>query len=57
MLCKMHSLMFMVKILVNHLINICRHQTSQKIHVNAWNFECEMDPQGVKLKLLVLVNF
>jgi hypothetical protein len=49
--------MFMVKILVNHLINICRHQTSQKIHVNAWNFECEMDPQGVKLKLLVLVNF
>jgi hypothetical protein len=43
--------MFMVKILVNHLIDIYKHVISQKIHVKAWNFECEMDPQepqGVK---------
>jgi hypothetical protein len=48
MLSKVHSPMFMVKILVNHLINIHRHVTSQKIHVKAWNFEYEMDAQGVK---------
>jgi hypothetical protein len=48
MLSKVHSPMFMVKILVNHFINRHRHVTSQKIHVKAWNFECEMDPQGVK---------
>jgi hypothetical protein len=46
--------MFMVKILVNHLIDICRHVTSQKIHVKAWNFEREMDPQGVKMRHIVV---
>jgi hypothetical protein len=48
MLSKVHSPMFIVKILVNHLIDIRRHVTNQKIHVKAWNFESEMDPQGVK---------
>jgi hypothetical protein len=48
MLSKVHYPKFMVKILVNYLIDIRRLLVNQKIHVKAWNFECEMDPQGVK---------
>jgi hypothetical protein len=48
MLSKVHSPVFMVKILVNHLIDIYRHVSSQKIHAKVWNFECGMVPQGVK---------
>jgi len=32
----------MVKILINHFRNVCKHGIGQKIHVKAWNFECEM---------------
>jgi hypothetical protein len=48
MLSKVHSHVFMAKILVNHLLDIRKQAISQKIHVKDWNFECEMDPQGVK---------
>jgi hypothetical protein len=45
MLSNVHSLMLIVNILVNYHIDICRHVIGQKIHVKAWNFECEMDFQ------------
>jgi hypothetical protein len=45
MLHNVHSSIVMVKILQNNPINICRHVIDQQIHVNAWNYECEMDFQ------------
>jgi hypothetical protein len=48
MLSKVPSPMFMFQILVNHLINVRKCVINQKIHVKAWNFECEMDTQSVK---------
>ncbi len=32
----------MFKILVNCLIDICKHLIGQKIHVKAWKFKSEM---------------
>jgi len=42
MLSNVGSFKLMVKILINHLRNVCKHGIGQKIHVKAWNFECEM---------------
>jgi hypothetical protein len=44
MLSNVHSYMFIVKI----IINICKHVIGQKVHVKAWNCECEMYFQWVK---------